>query len=113
MTNQNDKQEGVLLWVLNLHSHHSNFTEGDKYVGFDVDLSEAIAKKTWFKNGIQIHGLRCLIPAVQSDDIDIVVAGISWHLNVKKHWTSPMYTSTRWFHTVVRKDNTTIITWMN
>lgn len=52
------QQEGVLRVGSETTFPPFEFTEGDKYVGFDVDLSEAIAKIR-FKNGIQIHGLRC------------------------------------------------------
>ena len=53
------------------------FTEGDKYVGFDVDLSEAIAKKLGLKMEFKSMGFDALIPAVQSGDIDMIAAGIN------------------------------------
>ena len=40
-------------------------------------------------------GFDALIPAVQSGDIDMIAAGINATPEREKHWTSPMYTSTK------------------
>ena len=85
------------------------FTEGDKYVGFDVDLSEAIAKKLGMKMEFKSMGFDALIPAVQSGDIDMIAAGINATPEREKALDfSDVYFDKGGFITVVRKDNTTI-----
>ena len=85
------------------------FTEGDKYVGFDVDLSEAIAKKLGLKMEFKSMGFDALIPAVQSGDIDMIAAGINSTPEREKALDfSDVYFDQGGFITVVRKDNTSI-----
>ena len=108
------QQEGVLRVGSETTFPPFEFTEGDKYVGFDVDLSEAIAKKLGLKMEFKSMGFDALIPAVQSGDIDMIAAGITLHLNVKKHWTSPMYTSTKVVSSqLFVKTTQQSTTWMN
>lgn len=85
------------------------FTEGDKYVGFDVDLSEAIAKKLGLKMEFKSMGFDALIPAVQSGDIDMIAAGFNSTPEREKALDfSDVYFDQGGFITVVRKDNSTI-----
>ena len=85
------------------------FTEGDQYVGFDVDLSEAIAKKLGLKMEFKSMGFDALIPAVQSGDIDMIAAGINATPEREKALDfSDVYFDQGGFITVVRKDNTSI-----
>ena len=85
------------------------FTDGDKYVGFDVDLSEAIAKKLGLKMEFKSMGFDALIPAVQSGDIDMIAAGINATPEREKALDfSDVYFDQGGFITVVRKDNSTI-----
>ena len=85
------------------------FTEGDKYVGFDVDLSEAIAKKLGLKMQFVSMGFDALIPAAQSGDIDMIAAGINATPEREKVLTfSDVYFKDAGYVTVVRKDNTSI-----
>ena len=53
------------------------FTEGDKYVGFDLDLANAVAKQMGSKMEFKSLGFDALIPAVQSGQIDLIAAGFS------------------------------------
>ncbi|ETJ40431.1 Extracellular solute-binding protein family 3, partial [human gut metagenome] len=69
------QQEGVLRVGSETTFPPFEFTEGDKYVGFDVDLSEAISKKIGLKMEFKSMGFDALIPAVQSGDIDMIAAG--------------------------------------
>ena len=71
------QQEGVLRVGSETTFPPFEFTEGSKYVGFDVDLSEAIAKKLGLKMEFKSMGFDALIPAVQSGDIDMIAAGIN------------------------------------
>ena len=85
------------------------FTDGDKYVGFDVDLSEAIAKKLGLKMEFKSMGFDALIPAVQSGDIDMIAAGFNSTPEREKALDfSNVYFDQGGFITVVRKDNSTI-----
>lgn len=85
------------------------FTENDKYVGFDVDLSEAIAKKLNMKMEFVSMGFDALIPAIQSGNIDMIAAGINATPEREKVLTfSDVYFKEGGFITVVRKDNTDI-----
>ena len=103
------QQEGVLRVGSETTFPPFEFTEGDKYVGFDVDLSEAIAKKLGLKMEFKSMGFDALIPAVQSGDIDMIAAGINATPEREKVLDfSDVYFDQGGFITVVRKDNTTI-----
>ena len=103
------QQEGVLRVGSETTFPPFEFTEGDKYVGFDVDLSEAIAKKLGLKMEFKSMGFDALIPAVQSGDIDMIAAGINATPEREKALDfSDVYFDQGGFITVVRKDNTTI-----
>lgn len=52
------------------------FTEDDKYVGFDLDLADAIIKQMGSKMEFKSMGFDALIPAVQSGQIDMIAAGL-------------------------------------
>lgn len=52
------------------------FADGDKYVGFDVDLTNAIAKEMGKEAKFVSMGFDALIPAVQSHQIDAIAAGM-------------------------------------
>ncbi len=103
------QQEGVLRVGSETTFPPFEFTEGDKYVGFDVDLSEAISKKIGLKMEFKSMGFDALIPAVQSGDIDMIAAGINATPEREKVLDfSDVYFDQGGFITVVRKDNTTI-----
>lgn len=85
------------------------FTENDKYVGFDIDLSEAIAKKLGYKFEFKSMGFDALIPAIKSNDIDMIAAGINETPERAQALSfSDVYFDETGFITIVRKDNTTI-----
>ena len=103
------QQEGVLRVGSETTFPPYEFTEGDKYVGFDVDLSEAIAKKLGLKMQFVSMGFDALIPAAQSGDIDMIAAGINATPEREKVLTfSDVYFKDAGYVTVVRKDNTSI-----
>lgn len=103
------QQEGVLRVGSETTFPPFEFTEGSKYVGFDVDLSEAIAKKLGLKMEFKSMGFDALIPAVQSGDIDMIAAGINSTPEREKALDfSDVYFDQGGFITVVRKDNDTI-----
>ncbi len=84
------------------------FTEGDKYVGFDLDLVQAIGDKIGVKMEIKSMGFDALIPALQSGQIDIIAAGMDSTPERSKQvsFTDPYLRNG--YTVVVRKDNTTI-----
>lgn len=53
------------------------FKQGDKYVGFDIDLWEAIAKKMDVDYQMQPMDFSGLIPGLQSGNLDVAMAGIT------------------------------------
>ena len=91
------------------------FTEGEKYVGFDVDLSEAISKKIGLKMEFKSMGFDALIPAVQSGDIDMIAGRYQRYTGTRKSIkTSPMYTLTKVVSSqLFVKTTLQSTTWMN
>ena len=81
----------------------------NKYIGFDVDLSEEIAKRLGLKLEFVSMGFDALIPATQSGNIDMIAAGINATPEREQALSfSDPYFNEGGFITVVRKDNTNI-----
>lgn len=76
-----------------------------KYIGFDIDLLDAIAKKAGFKPEIYSMGLDGLVPALQSGSIDVAVSALSMTPERKKRvdFTKPYYDAG--LTAMVRADN--------
>lgn len=53
------------------------FKQGDKYVGFDIDLWDAIAKEIGVTYKLQPMDFNGIIPALQTKNIDVALAGIT------------------------------------
>jgi glutamine transport system substrate-binding protein len=53
------------------------FKQGDKYVGFDIDLWDAIAKKLNLKFKYQPMDFNGIVPGLQTHNIDAALAGIT------------------------------------
>ncbi|CNH24001.1 glutamine ABC transporter periplasmic protein [Yersinia kristensenii] len=53
------------------------FKQGDKYVGFDIDLWDAIAKKLDLKYTLKPMDFSGIIPALQTKNVDLALAGIT------------------------------------
>ena len=53
------------------------FKQGGKYVGFDIDLWDAIAKDLGLKYKLQPMDFSGLIPALQTGNIDVAIAGMT------------------------------------
>lgn len=67
------------------------FKQGDKYVGFDVDLWDAIAKELKLDYTLKPMDFSGIIPALQTKNIDLALAGIlRLRTSVKKRSTFPM-----------------------
>ncbi|QIA54208.1 glutamine ABC transporter substrate-binding protein GlnH [Pantoea agglomerans] len=53
------------------------FKQGDKYVGFDVDLWDAIAKELKLDYSLKPMDFSGIIPALQTRNVDLALAGIT------------------------------------
>lgn len=53
------------------------FKQGDKYVGFDVDLWDAIAKQLKLDYTLKPMDFSSIIPALQTRNVDLALAGIT------------------------------------
>lgn len=53
------------------------FKQGDKYVGFDIDLWQELAKDMGMKYRLQPMDFNGIIPGLQSNNIDVALAGIT------------------------------------
>ncbi len=85
------------------------FTENDKYVGFDIDLSEAIAKQMGYKMEFKSMGFDALIPALRAGDIDMIAAGLDPTEERKKVVNfSDVYFENNGFALIVHKNNDSI-----
>lgn len=67
----------------------------DEFTGFDIDLIRAIGKQMGYKVEIQNMGFDALIPALNSGNIDVAIAGMSINEERKKviAFSDPYYTS--------------------
>ena len=86
-------------------------TENDTYVGFDIDLANAIGEKLGRKVEIKTMGFDALIPALKSGQIDLIASAMSATEERKKQvdFTDPYYIGGSVI--VVRKDNADIRGW--
>jgi glutamine transport system substrate-binding protein len=53
------------------------FKEGDKYVGFDIDMWDAIAEEIGVTYTLQPMDFNGIIPALQTKQVDVALAGIT------------------------------------
>lgn len=53
------------------------FKQGDKYVGFDIDLWDAIAKQLGVEYSLKPMDFSGIIPALQTKNVDVALAGIT------------------------------------
>lgn len=53
------------------------FKQGDKYVGFDIDLWDAIAKDIGVSYKLQPMDFNGILPALQTKNVDVALAGIT------------------------------------
>ena len=53
------------------------FKQGDKYVGFDIDLWDAVAKELKLDYKLQPMDFNGILPALQTKNVDVGLAGIT------------------------------------
>lgn len=86
-------------------------TEGEKYVGFDIDYAQAIADKMGRKLEIKSMGFDALIPALKSGQIDMIAAGMDATPERKQQVLFTDVYFRGGYVLVVRKDNTDVTGW--
>ena len=71
------------------------FKQGDKYVGFDIDMWAEIAKDQGWKYKLQPMDFSGLIPALQTQNIDAALSGMTIKAERKKviDFSEPYYAS--------------------
>ena len=81
---------------------------GKEYEGFDMDLIRAVAKEMGYKADIQNINFDGLIPALDADNLDVIISGMTINDERKKKvsFSSPYYKSG--LSIIVRKDNSSI-----
>jgi polar amino acid transport system substrate-binding protein len=84
------------------------FSENDKYIGFDIDFAQAVCDKMGVKMEIKSLGFDALIPALRSGQIDMIASGMDATPDRSKQvaFTTPYFHDG--YSIVVRKDNDAI-----
>ncbi len=84
------------------------FKQGDTYVGFDIDLWDAIAKKLEVEYQLTPMDFNGIIPALQTRNVDVALAGITIREDRAQviDFSDPYYDSG--FLIMVASDNTDI-----
>ncbi len=112
----NSAQTGGVPSVIRVGSETTfppfEFTKDDKYVGFDLDLADALCKQIGSQMEFKSMGFDALIPAVQSGQIDLIAAGLDATPEREKQVAfSDIYFAENGVIIIVRKDNDAIKDW--
>lgn len=88
------------------------YVENEKYVGFDLDLADAVCKQMGAKMEFKSMGFDALIPAIQSNQIDLIVSGMDVTPEREKQvlFSDPYFDKTGYV-IVVKKDDNAINDW--
>ncbi len=70
-------QEKALIVATDTAFVPFEFKQGDKYVGFDIDLWGLIASEMKVNYQFQIMDFSGIIPALQTNNVDVAIAGMS------------------------------------
>src|SRR5215475_4235688 len=68
---------GPLLVAVDTAFVPFEFKQGDKYVGFDIDLWDAVAKELKIDYKLQPMDFNGILPALQTKNVDVALAGIT------------------------------------
>ena len=84
------------------------FKEGDEYKGIDIELIQAIAKNQGFEIELSAMDFGGIIPAMQANQLDVAIAGMSITEDRKKivDFSTPYFDAG--LVVVVKEDNSTI-----
>lgn len=72
-----DRSKGKLIMATNAEFPPYEYREGDAFVGFDVDMMNAVCDKLGYELQIDDMAFDSVIPSVQSGKADVGVAGMS------------------------------------
>lgn len=72
------KKEGVVHIANSGVYPPFEFKEGDKLVGFDVDLSNLVAKELGVKADVTVIDFKGLIPALKSGKVDLLITALTY-----------------------------------
>ncbi|MBR1864193.1 MAG: transporter substrate-binding domain-containing protein [Ruminococcus sp.] len=72
-----DRSKGKLIMATNAEFPPYEYREGDKIIGFDVDMMTAVCDKLGYELEISDMAFESIIPAVQSGKAQVGVAGMS------------------------------------
>lgn len=70
-------QEGKLIWATNAAFEPYEYMEGDKVVGIDAEIADALASKLGLEAQVENMEFDAIIPAVTSGKADIGLAGMT------------------------------------
>lgn len=70
-------QDGKLIWGTNAAFEPYEFMEGDKVVGIDAEIADAVAAKLGLEAQVENMDFDAIIPAVTSGKVDIGLAGMT------------------------------------
>jgi polar amino acid transport system substrate-binding protein len=106
----NDKSKGEKVYKVGVDTTYPPFEykDGNTYKGIDIDLINAIAKKEGFKIELSPMDFGGIIPAMQANQLDVAIAGMSITDERKKivDFSDPYFKAG--LIVVVKDDNTTI-----
>lgn len=107
-TGSSDKAKKVLKVAGETTYPPFEFSDNGKYVGFDVDLSNALAKEMGREVEYVSMGFDALVPALQSKQVDAIVSGmvITKERQEKINFSEPYYQVS--LVMVVKKDTTNV-----
>lgn len=105
-----DKAEKEKVYKVGIDTTYPpfEFQKGDEYKGIDVDLIRAIAENQGFEIKLEAMDFSGIIPALQAEQLDIAIAGMSITEDRKKtvDFSDPYFESG--LSLVVKKDNSEI-----
>jgi glutamine transport system substrate-binding protein len=106
----NDKSKGEKIYKVGVDTTYPpfEFKDGNDYKGIDIDLINAIAKNQGFKIELSPMDFGGIIPAMQANQLDVAIAGMSITDERKKivDFSDPYFDAG--LIVVVKNDNTTI-----
>lgn len=107
-TNESGKNEKVYKVGVDTTYPPFEFKEGDEYKGIDIDLINAIAENQGFEIELSPMDFGGIIPAMQANQLDVAIAGMSITDERKKvvDFSTPYFDAG--LTIVVKEDNTNI-----
>lgn len=69
--------EGKLIWGTNAEFEPYEYMEGDKVIGIDAEIADAIAAKLGLEAQVENMDFDAIVPSVQTGKVDIGLAGMT------------------------------------